>query len=132
MKITQKAAVMLAIYAVIIVGSLIYFVALQNFGSGGLEFWVPGRDNAFTLFDILIIVTLPIALVLLAISTLAFFRKPRLRLFLISVAFFFFAVKEALFLLKNFFPNEFIFIDNAERALEFLILVSFIFLMYRK
>ena len=105
MNIPRKALVMLAIYAAIIVGSLIYFVALQQFGSGGLEFWVPGRDNAFTLFDVLIIVTLPIAVVLLIISALAFFRKPQLRLFLISVAFFFFAVKEALFLLENFFPN---------------------------
>ncbi len=132
MKIPKKAAVILAIYAVVIIASLVYFGYMQKFGTHGLEFYIEGSDNAFNVFDALILILLPIALVLFIISVLAFHRKPELRLFLISTAFFFFVVREILYILENFFPKEFIFIDNASRALEFLILLSFVFLLYRK
>jgi len=55
-----------------------------------------------------------------------------MKLFLISIAFFFFAIKEVLVVFENFFPNEYIFIDNASRGLELLTLISFILLLYRK
>ena len=132
MKIPKIAMLIVAVYAIVIIGSLIYFVYMQHFGSRGLEFQISGSDYTFTLFDGLIIILLPIALVLFAISIMAFFRKPNMRLFLISTTFFFFVIREVLFILENFFPKEFIFIQNAERALEFLILISFIFLLYRK
>jgi len=131
-KISSKSTAMLLIYAIVIVGSIIYFVYMQQFGTQGLEFRIEGSDNIFTIFDVLILILLPIAFVLLVISTLAFFRKPNMKMFIVSVAFFFFAVKEAIVLLENVFPKEFIFIENAERAIDFLILLSFIFLLYRK
>ncbi|MFC2142842.1 hypothetical protein ACFLQN_00410 [Candidatus Aenigmatarchaeota archaeon] len=133
MKMPGKyATCILLIYLIIIVGSLIYFGYMQSFGSKGLQFQIAGKDSFVTIFDLLIIAVIPVALILFIISAIAFNRRRDFRLFLVSVAFFFFVVKEFLFLFENFFPNEFIFIHNAERALELLILLSFVFLMYRK
>lgn len=123
---------MLIIYAIVIIASFTYFVSLQGFGTKGLEFSIIGRDKAFSVFDMLILFTIPTALVLWILSLLAYRRKPEIRLFIVSIAFFFFAVKELLNFLEAFFPKEFIFIGNAERALEFLILISFMFLLYKK
>ncbi len=131
MKLTSFRT-MLIIYAIVILGSFVYFVSLQSFGTRGLEFSVVGKDNAFSVFDMLIMFTLPVALLLWALSLLAYRRKPEIKLFITSIAFFFFAVKEFLNFLEAFFPNEFIYIGNAERALEFMILISFMFLLYKK
>lgn len=131
MKLTSLST-MVIIYAVVAVSSFVYFVNLQSFGTRGLEFSVVGRDNVFNLFDMLILFTMPTALLLWALSLLAYRRKPEIRLFVVSIAFFFFAVKEFLSFLESFFPKEFIFIGHAERALEFLILISFMFLLYKK
>ncbi|MFH0949143.1 MAG: hypothetical protein V1802_01500 [Candidatus Aenigmatarchaeota archaeon] len=124
--------VMILIYAAVIIGSIFYFVYMQKFGTQGLEFSVTGEDRTFSIFDMLILLLTPVAFVLFIVSALAYRRKKDTRLFLVSLAFFFFLVKEVLNLLENFFPKEFIFIGNAERALEFLILLSFVFLLYRK
>lgn len=131
MKLTSFKT-MVIIYAVVLAASFVYFVNLQSFGSKGLEFSMVGRDNAFTVFDMLILFTIPTALLLWVLSLMAYMRKPEIRLFIVSIAFFFFAVKEFLNFLEAFFPNEFIFIANAERALEFLILISFMFLLYKR
>lgn len=122
----------LIIYAIIIIGSIIYFVYMQSFGTQGLQFYIGGHDKVFNVFDMLIVIVIPVAIVLFIISLIAFRRRKDLKMFIISVAFFFFLVKEILFLFQNFFPQEFIFIGNAERALELLILISFMFLLYRK
>lgn len=122
---------MVLIYAIVIAGSVIYFVDMQKFGAQGMMFEPGGRDSAFDIFDMLILITLPVAVVLFVISAMAFRRKGDIRLFLVSLAFFFFLVKEVLGMLHNCFPREFIFIGNAERGLEFLILLSFVFLMMR-
>ncbi len=131
MKLTSLYT-MIIIYAIVIISSFVYFVSLQSFGSRGLEFSIVGKDNTFSVFDMLIMFTLPVALLLWVLSILAYRRKPEIRLFIVSIAFFFFAVKEFLNFLAAFFPKEFIFIGNAERALEFLILISFMFLLYKK
>jgi len=123
---------MVIIYALVIMSSFVYFVNMQSFGAKGLEFSLVGRDNVFNIFDMLILFTIPTALLLWVLSLLAYRRKPEIRLFIVSIAFFFFAVKETLNFLEAFFPNEFIYIANAERALDFLILVSFMFLLYKK
>ncbi len=131
MKLTSLYT-MLVIYAVVLIASFVYFGSMQGFGARGLEFSVVGKDKAFNVFDMLILFTIPTALVLLFLSLMAYRRKPEIRLFIVSIAFFFFAVKEFLNFLDAFFPNEFIYIANAERALEFLILISFMFLLYKK
>jgi len=123
---------MLIIYTLVLGGSFVYFVSLQGFGTKGLEFSLIGKDKVFNVFDMLILFTIPTALLLWALSLLAYRRKPEIKLFIVSIAFFFFAVKEFLNFLEAFFPDEFIFIANAERALDFLILISFMFLLYKK
>lgn len=119
-----------AIYGIFIVGLVFYLVILQQFGFHGLEFQIGGKDNLITALDLLILVTTVASFALLGIALLAFKRKKDIRLFIIVLAFFFFALKEFLFLLDNFFPREAVFIGHAERGLEFLILLSFIMLLY--
>ena len=129
MKLRRGQAV-LALYAIVIVGSIVYFGVLQGFGYKGLEFRIEGRDRVFDMFDILIMIGTIAAFVLFVISLMAYRRSRDLRVLVVSMAFFFFAVKELLGVLSNFFPNEFIYIDHAADVLNLLILLSFIMLMY--
>ena len=129
MKIRREQAVVAA-YVIIILLAVVYFGFLQQFGYKGLVFQIEGRDKVLNPLDILIIVTTIASLFLLVISLMAYRRNHDLRILVVSLAFFFFAVKELLFMMENFFPGEFVYIDNAERTLEFLILRSFIMLMY--
>lgn len=119
-----------AIYAVFILGLVFYLVILQHFGFKGLQFQIGGKDNTITALDMLIFVSTIASFALLGISLFAFKRKKDIRIFIISLAFFFFALKEFLFVIDNFFPKEAVYIGNAERGLEFLILLSFVMLMY--
>ena len=121
----------LLIYAIFIVGAFIYFVGLQHFGFNDLNFVVEGKDQALTPLDIVIILTLILAIVLLVISLAAFNRKKTTKMLVISLVFFFFAVKEFLTILDNFFPGERIYTANAIGALELLILLSFVLLIYK-
>ena len=120
------------IYAIVIAALAVYIFFMQQFGAKGMQFHLSGRDQSVTILDIAIIAVTIIALLLLLISLMAFKKKPDMRIFLISLAFFFFAAKEFLAFFENFFPKEHIFIDNAERGLELLMLISFILLLYRK
>lgn len=129
MKIKREQAV-IAVYVIVILAALVYFAFLQQFGYKGLVFQIEGRDRVLNPLDILIIVTTIASLFLFVVSLMAYRRNHDLRILVVSMAFFFFVIKEILFLFKNFFPGEFIYIDNAERTLEFLILLSFIMLMY--
>jgi len=118
------------IYAVFIAGALIYFVGLQQFGYHGFRFAMEGKDRTLTHLDIAIIVAFVVSFVLLMISLFAFGRKKTVKIFIISMVFFFFTIKEFLITLENFFPEENIYIGNATGALELLILVSFVLLIY--
>lgn len=126
----KTVALVILIYFIVVSSFFIYFGLLQQFGVEGLVFNIGGRDHTVTPLDALILVATVAALFLLVISLIAFKRTKDTRILIISIAFFFFAVKEFLFMLENFFPGEFIYIDNAERALELLILLSFVMLMY--
>lgn len=131
MKLTYFYSLLL-IYAIVIASFLVYFVLLQQFGAKGLQFSMGGRDSVFNIFDLLTLILLPIATALFVISFMAFMRKNDKRLFITSIAFFFFLAKQVLDVFQNFFPSEFIFVGNAESALELLILISFVFLLYKK
>lgn len=122
--------IILLVYAVVIIGAIVYFGFLQHFGFRGLLFNIAGKDHVVNPVDALILAVTLAAFFLLAISLLAYRRTNDSRILIVSLAFFFFAVKEFLFLLDNFFPQENIYIGNAERTLELLILLSFMMLMY--
>jgi hypothetical protein len=134
--VTKKAikpsiSLILLAYVLVIVAAFVYFVIMQQFGYKGLVFHMEGKDQSFTPLDMLIMLSTIVSFVLLLISLGAFGRKKDLRLFVISFAFFFFTIRQFLFLLDNFFPEENIFIGNAVHTLDLLILLSFIMLMYR-
>ncbi|MCX6815540.1 MAG: hypothetical protein NT120_01665 [Candidatus Aenigmarchaeota archaeon] len=118
------------IYIVFIVGAIIYFIGLQNFGFNGLDFVRGGKNHIVGLDDITIVITLVLSAVLLVLSVAAFLRKKTARFLVMSLVFFFFALKEFIILIENFFPGEHIYIPNAVVALELLILLSFALFVY--
>src|SRR3989344_1969147 len=130
-KIKPSKNLILLAYVIVILAAFFYFVILQQFGYRGLVFTIEGKDHTFLPLDILIILSTVASAILLLISLTAFSRKRDLKLFVISFAFFFFTLRQFLFLLDNFFPEENIFIGNAVSTLDLLILLSFIMLMYR-
>lgn len=118
------------IYILFLIGAVIYFMVLQNFGYHGFNFVMEGKDKTLTPLDLAIFGALIVSLTLLVISLTAFGRKKTVKLFIISLVFFFFTIKEFLITLDNFFPEETIYIGNATGALELLILLSFVLLIY--
>jgi hypothetical protein len=119
-----------AVYLAIIVLCGIYIFALQGFGSKGLEFSIGGENRAIDAFDVILLAAAVASFFLVFISLLAFKRRKDNRIFILSIAFFLFAVNEILQIFDNFFPSEFIFIGNAQKVLDLLILFSFAMLVY--
>jgi hypothetical protein len=122
----------LAIYVAVIGLSAIYFFVMQGFGSHGLTFSIGGRDNTFTAFDAILVAATAISFFLVALSLLAFKRKKDNRIFILSLAFFFFALHEVVQIFDAFYPQESIFIENATRVLDLLVLASLMMLLYSK
>ena len=108
----------------------VYIRCWQGFGSKGLVFSIAGRDHVFNAFDIILLVATLASFFLVAISLLAFKKRRDNRIFILTIAFFFFALVQVLDIFENFFPSEYIFITNAERVLNLLILLSFGMLVY--
>jgi len=120
----------IAIYLIVIAFSAVYLFLWQGFGSKGLVFSIAGRDHVFNAFDIILLVATLASFFLVAISLLAFKKRRDNRIFILTIAFFFFALVQVLDIFENFFPSEYIFITNAERVLNLLILLSFGMLVY--
>lgn len=119
-------------YVIVIAFSAVYLFVWQGFGSKGLVFSIAGRDQVLNAFDIVLLLATIAAFFLVAISLLAFNRRRDNRIFVLTLAFFFFALSEMLQLFENFFPNEYIFISNAGKVLDLLILLSFAMLVYAR
>ncbi|MFH0832768.1 MAG: hypothetical protein V1900_03560 [Candidatus Aenigmatarchaeota archaeon] len=122
--------ILIMVYSVVIIASIVYFGFFQHFGARNLNFCMGGRDNAISLIDLMIILAVAVSLSLLVISILAFKRTNDIKMLILALAFFFFSVKEFLSAFENFFPGEFIYIDNMDKMLELLIFLSFIILLY--
>ena len=122
----------IAIYLAVIIFSGVYFFVWQGFGSNGLVFSIGGRDRIFTAFDAILLVAAFISFFLVAISLLAFKRRKDNRIFILSLAFFFFALREVFQIFENFYPGEGIFISNATKVLDLLVLISLTMLLYSK
>jgi hypothetical protein len=120
----------IAVYIAVIVLCGVYIFALQGFGAKGLVFSIGGKNQVIDAFDIILLAAAVASFFLVAISLLAFKRRKDNRIFILSIAFFLFAVNEILQIFDNFFPNEFIFIANAQKVLDLLILLSFAMLVY--
>jgi magnesium-transporting ATPase (P-type) len=118
------------IYLAIIILSGIYFFVLQGFGSHGLVFSIDGKDHVFNIFDIVLLAATVVSFFLVFISLLAFKRRKDNRIFILSIAFFLFALLQVFHLFDAFFPGEYIFTENAHKVLDLLILLSFAMLVY--
>jgi hypothetical protein len=126
----KKIYIIALVYILAIATAVVYFGVMQHFGHRGLVFDIGGRDRIFGLPDILIPVVTIASIFLLILSLIAFKRTNDTRILILSLAFFFFMLHALLEVLDNFFPREFIFINNATAVLEFLVLLSFIMLIY--
>ena len=122
----------IAVYAAAIAFSWVYLFLLQGFGSKGLIFSIAGKDQVFNAFDAILIAATFASFFLVALSLIAFKRRKDNRIFILSLAFFFFAVNQVLEIFDNFFPNEYIFVRNAQKVLQLLILMSFAMLVYAR
>lgn len=120
----------IAVYVIVIVLSWIYLFVLQGFGSQGLTFSISGQDQVFNAFDVVLLAATIAAFFLVGLTLLAFKRRKDNRIFILAIAFLFFAVSEILLLFENFYPAEYIFINNAVKVLDLLILLSFAMLIY--
>jgi len=126
----KNAHIVLLVYSLVILLSVLYFGFMQHFGFRGMAFEIGGRDRIFSFFDFLILFVTALSIFLLVLSLEAFRRTNDTRLLILSFAFFFFSLVEFLSVLENFFPREFIYINNASKVLELLVLLSFVMLIY--
>ncbi|MBI4896094.1 MAG: hypothetical protein HY832_00930 [Candidatus Aenigmarchaeota archaeon] len=120
------------IYLVVLVLSSVYIFWLQGFGSHGFNFDIEGRDQAIDAYDVVLLVATITAFFLVSISLLAFQKHRDIKIFILSIAFFLFALNELLEIFDNFFPREYIFINHARRVFNLLILLSFVLLLIHR
>lgn len=79
----------------------------------------------FDLDEIVRILSSSLALFIFAISVIAYFRERRRKLLLVSIAFFFYALKGFLKVSDIFFPEKGDIIDVTANLLDFVILLLF-------
>ena len=120
----------LGVYLVVLLFFGVYVFLWQGFGSHGLVFSLGGKNQKLDAFGVILLIATLISFFLVFISLLAFKKRKDNRLFIISVAFFFFALREVLQIFDNFFPQENIFIANAAKAIDLIVLLSFAMLVY--
>jgi len=79
----------------------------------------------FDLDEVVRILSSSLALLIFVISVMAYFRERRRKLLLVSIAFFFYALKGFLKVSDIFFPEKRDFIDVTANLLDFIILLLF-------
>ena len=119
-----------AVYLVVLLFFGVYVFLWQGFGSHGLVFSIGGKNQVIDVFDGILLLGALVSFFLVFISLLAFQRRKDNRIFILAVAFFFFALGEVLQIFDNFFPQENLFIVNAGKAIDLIVLLSFAMLLY--
>lgn len=126
---TKKLA---ALYLVIIILAVVYLFAIESVTNGTFSVDKGGRDHQFTFYDITLFLVLIFAAGLTAISLLAYKKKNSPRLFFVSFAFFLFSIKAALKIIDNFLIGHYAYIGISGQTLEFLILLSLFYAIFKK
>ncbi|MBI4167985.1 MAG: hypothetical protein HY515_03445 [Candidatus Aenigmarchaeota archaeon] len=130
-----------ALYGIIILLVVFYLFAVEGVADGTFLLHQGGRDYQFTFFDITLFLVLALSVILTVISSVAYSRRqkdakgvirPVNRLFFVSFAFFLFSVKSALKIIDNFLIGGYSYIGISIQTLEFLILLSLFYALFRK
>ena len=123
---------LVAIYVALIVLTGAYLFAVEDIADGSFSLAKGGRDHKFSFFDVTLFLVLILAASLTVISSLAYAKKNNPRLFFVSLAFFLFAVMAVLRLVDNYILGPYSYIGISVSTLEFLILLSLFYALFRK
>lgn len=123
---------LVALYLALIVLTGVYLFAVEGVTNGSYSVNKGGRDHQFTFYDITLFLVLIFAAGLTIISSLAYDKKKSPRLFFVSFAFFLFVIKAALKIIDNFLIGNYSYIGISGQTLEFLILLSLFYALFRK
>lgn len=119
---------LLLIYVAIIAITGLYLVFVEGVG---VKHTV-NIGGYFSPFDAFTIAISVVALVLLVIAFIAYRRHPDEKMLMVGLAFLLFTVFSVLDLINNFFPGSYSFIGIIMKILNFLILVTFLAILFRK
>ncbi|MBI2970980.1 MAG: hypothetical protein HYY37_01015 [Candidatus Aenigmarchaeota archaeon] len=128
MRLQKEHLVAIAIVA----ASVLYLVVIEDVYGKRITFNIGGRDLLFSPFDIVLVTTSVIASALVVVSFLAYQRTADRKLFVVSLAFIFFTIRSVLDVFDNFFLAGYSFLSIAKRLLDLLIVLAFLFVLFRK
>lgn len=123
---------LVALYLVLIILTGAYLLAVENVMGGNFSMDKGGRDHKFSFFDVTLFLVFILAAGLTAISSMAYNKKNSPRLFFISFAFFLFTLMAALRIIDNYLLGAYTYIGISISTLEFLILLSLFYALFRK
>ena len=123
---------LLVLYVILILLAAFYLFGVENIAGGAVHFDASGRNHVFSLYDVMLVLVFIVAAALSVISFIAYNRKKSNRLFFVAFAFFLFALKTALKLIDNFLLGDYSYIGISIQTLEFLILLSLFYALFRK
>ena len=120
------------VYGALIAASIGYLVFVENVYGKIVTFNIGGQDLIFSAFDIVTVGISLIASALVIISFSAYRRRGDPKLFVISLAFLLFTLKGVIEIFDNFFLSSYSFFSILKKVLELLILLAFLFVLFRK
>jgi hypothetical protein len=123
---------LVALYLALIVLTSAYLFGIENITNGTYSIDKGGRDHQFTFYDITLFLISMFAAALTGISSMAYSKKKSPRLFFVSFAFFLFTIKAALKIIDNFLIGNYSYIGISIQTLEFLILLSLFYALFKK
>ena len=123
---------LVAVYVVLILLTGAYLFGIENITNGTFSMNKGGRDHQFTFYDITLFLVLIFAATLTIIASMAYNKKKSPRLFFVSFAFFLFTLKAALKIVDNFLIGHYAYIGISGQTLEFLILLSLFYAIFKK
>lgn len=121
----------LVLIGIIVVLGAVYLLAVEDVRTFEYR-GIGGADGKFSFYDTLLIAFPVISIVLLAISVMAYRRKPDLKLMLMTFAFLMFTAEGILKLIINLFSGDFRVILVVIQFSEMLILISFLYAVVKK
>jgi len=107
-----------------------YLILVENVPTHSIR--IGGQDHYFSAFDVVTMAIGVVALILLVVSFMAYRRHPDSRMLMVSFAFLLFTIFSVLDVIDNFFLGGYTAIGIAERIVHFLVLITFLVILFKK
>ncbi len=120
----------LILYAVVIIITAAYLLFFENVLGHSVR--ISGQDHYFSAFDVVTIAISLVALALLVVAFMAYRRHPDSRMLMVSFAFLLFTIFSILSAIDNFFLGGYTAIGIAEKVVHFLVLLTFLVILFKK